>query len=138
MLSGCATRRCSCATKRVIHFTGRGSCSTSQKAEVRLRESEELYRNVVEQAAENIFLMDPYNKHILQANASFHHSLGYEGMRSNGPGGRVGLSGMRERAALLGGSFRVASRPGVGTLIVAEIPLWEPVGGPAGDGPDER
>src|SRR5215203_339018 len=49
-----------------------------KKAEERLRESEELYRNVVEQAAENIFLMDPYTKHILQANASFHHSLGYE------------------------------------------------------------
>jgi PAS domain S-box-containing protein len=49
-----------------------------KKAEERLRESEELYRNVVEQAAENIFLIDPYNKHILQANTSFHHSLGYE------------------------------------------------------------
>jgi PAS domain S-box-containing protein len=49
-----------------------------KKAEERLRESEELYRNVVEQAAENIFLVDPYTKHILQANASFHHSLGYE------------------------------------------------------------
>jgi PAS domain S-box-containing protein len=49
-----------------------------KKAEERLRESEEMYRNVVEQAAENIFLMDPYTKHILQANASFHHSLGYE------------------------------------------------------------
>jgi PAS domain S-box-containing protein len=49
-----------------------------KKAEERLRESEELYRNVVEQAAENIFLMDPYTKHILQANASFHHSLGCE------------------------------------------------------------
>jgi PAS domain S-box-containing protein len=49
-----------------------------KKAEERLRESEELYRNVVEQAAENIFLIDPNTKHILQANASFHHSLGYE------------------------------------------------------------
>src|SRR5215204_3652399 len=49
-----------------------------KKAEEKLRESEELYRNVVEQASENIFLMDPYTKHILQANASFHHSLGYE------------------------------------------------------------
>jgi PAS domain S-box-containing protein len=49
-----------------------------KKAEEKLRESEELYRNVVEQAAENIFLMDPYTKHIFQANASFHHSLGYE------------------------------------------------------------
>ena len=49
-----------------------------KKAEEKLRESEELHRNVVEQAAENIFLIDPYTKHILQANASFHHSLGYE------------------------------------------------------------
>jgi PAS domain S-box-containing protein len=49
-----------------------------KKAEERLRESEELYRNVVEQATENIFLVDPYTKNILQANASFSHSLGYE------------------------------------------------------------
>ena len=48
-----------------------------KKAEARLKESEELYRNVVEQAAENIFLIDPYTKHILQANASLHQSLGY-------------------------------------------------------------
>ncbi len=48
--------------------------------------------------------------------------------KESGPGERVGLSGMRERVALLGGDFRVASRPGVGTLIVAEIPLWEPAG----------
>ena len=40
-----------------------------------------------------------------------------------GPGERVGMTGMRERVTLLGGEFRVASRPGVGTLIVAEIPL---------------
>lgn len=45
-----------------------------------------------------------------------------------GPGERVGMTGMRERITLLGGEFRVASRPGVGTLIVAEIPL---LGGPA-------
>ena len=49
-----------------------------KKAEERLKESEELYRNVVEQASENIFLIDPCTKHILQANASFHHSLGYQ------------------------------------------------------------
>jgi len=49
-----------------------------KKAEEKLRESEELYRNVVEQAAENIFLIDPYTGRILQANASFHQSLGYE------------------------------------------------------------
>ena len=40
-----------------------------------------------------------------------------------GPGERVGMVGMRERITLLGGDFRVASRPGVGTLVLAEIPL---------------
>jgi hypothetical protein len=40
---------------------------------------------------------------------------------------------MRERVTLLGGEFRVASRPGIGTLIVAEIPLLgESTGGSAG------
>ena len=46
-----------------------------------------------------------------------------------GPGERVGMAGMRERVTLLGGDFRVASRPGVGTLVLAEIPL---LGDPAG------
>jgi signal transduction histidine kinase len=36
--------------------------------------------------------------------------------------------------ALLGGDFRVASRPGAGTLIVAEVPLWAT----AGDNADGR
>src|SRR5919107_1493508 len=62
-----------------LHWQGFMLDITKRKnTEERLRESEELYRNVVEQAAENIFLVDPYTKHILQANASFHHSLGYE------------------------------------------------------------
>ena len=51
-----------------------------------------------------------------------------------GPGERVGMTGMRERVVLLGGDFRVASRPGMGTTIVAEIPLLAgPAGGSAGD-----
>jgi signal transduction histidine kinase len=37
--------------------------------------------------------------------------------------GGAGLGGMRERAALLGGSVRVSSMPGAGTEILAEIPL---------------
>jgi PAS domain S-box-containing protein len=41
----------------------------------------------------------------------------------DGPGQRVGMMGMRERITLLGGDFRVASRPDEGTLIVAELPL---------------
>ena len=43
-----------------------------------LRRSEELYRTVVEQAAENIFIVDAETKRILEANAAFYSSLGYE------------------------------------------------------------
>jgi PAS domain S-box-containing protein len=52
----------------------------------------------------------------------------------SGPGERVGMTGMRERVVLLGGDFQVASHPGVGTTVVAEIPLLAgPAGGDAGD-----
>ena len=40
-----------------------------------------------------------------------------------GPGERVGLTSMHERVALLGGELRVHSQPGVGTSVVAEVPL---------------
>jgi signal transduction histidine kinase len=40
-----------------------------------------------------------------------------------GPGERVGLSSMRERIALLGGSLEVLSEPQKGTSVVAEVPL---------------
>jgi PAS domain S-box-containing protein len=49
-------------------------------------------------------------------------------------GERVGLSGMRERISLLGGAFRVESKPGSGTRLTAELPL--PATGEAGQ--DER
>lgn len=42
------------------------------------------------------------------------------------PGGR-GLTGMRERAALFGGSVTIHSRPGLGTTVDAELPVT-PVG----------
>ena len=38
-------------------------------------------------------------------------------------GGRLGLRGMRERAALLGGSVEVESQPGAGTMITAHLPV---------------
>lgn len=38
-------------------------------------------------------------------------------------GERVGLPGMRERLLLLGGRFRIQSRPGAGTRVLAEVPL---------------
>ena len=40
----------------------------------------------------------------------------------SGPGERVGLAGMRERAGILGGTFEVHSSPG-GTKVVATIPI---------------
>ena len=36
---------------------------------------------------------------------------------------------MRERIHLCGGRLRIASRPGKGTVIRAQIPLVEPTGG---------
>ena len=38
-------------------------------------------------------------------------------------GGRLGLLGMRERVEMVGGRFAVASAPGKGTTVTAEIPL---------------
>ena len=40
-----------------------------------------------------------------------------------GPGERVGVSSMRERVGLLGGTFEIRSEPGGGTEVVAEVPL---------------
>jgi PAS domain S-box-containing protein len=48
-----------------------------KQTEEALRLSEELYRTVVEQAAESIFIVDPDTKRILAANAALHRSLGY-------------------------------------------------------------
>lgn len=39
-----------------------------------------------------------------------------------------GLSGMYERAALLGGQLTVVSAPGAGAALIAEFPLGDPVG----------
>lgn len=42
----------------------------------------------------------------------------------SGMGERVGLAGMRERVALIGGSHEIHSEPGEGTRVVAIIPLF--------------
>ena len=51
--------------------------SDRKRAEEALRRSEDLYRRVVEQAAESIFLVDLHTKRVLEANAALHRSLGY-------------------------------------------------------------
>ena len=46
-----------------------------------------------------------------------------EAKQGAGPGERVGLSSMRERITLLGGTLEILSEPGTGTTVVAEVPL---------------
>jgi PAS domain S-box-containing protein len=41
----------------------------------------------------------------------------------SGPGERVGLAGMRERASMLDGELEIRSRPGDGTTIVVTVPV---------------
>lgn len=47
-------------------------------------------------------------------------------LNAEGPGERVGVSGMRERAALVGGELEVRSQRGLGTSITVRVPLSEP------------
>ncbi|MDP8950896.1 MAG: PAS domain S-box protein [Actinomycetota bacterium] len=54
-----------------------GAAIQRRRTEEELRGSEELYRAVVEQAAENIFLVDVDTKWILRPNAAFQQLLGY-------------------------------------------------------------
>ncbi len=58
-------------------------------------------------------------------------------LAAGGSGPRLGLHGMRERAALLNGSVTIESTPGEGTTIYARIPLAEEGNG-ADPGPDRR
>ncbi|MGB3635234.1 MAG: PAS domain S-box protein [Rubrobacteraceae bacterium] len=63
----------------VVRAWGTRRDITQQKSmQIALRQNEELYRTVVEQAAENIFLVDVETKRILECNRAFCNSLGYE------------------------------------------------------------
>lgn len=48
--------------------------------------------------------------------------IGFKVSRAHDAGLGLGLRGMRERATLLGGSIRIESRPGEGTVVRARIP----------------
>jgi PAS domain S-box-containing protein len=48
-----------------------------KRAEEALKQSEQLYRTVIEQAAENICLVDAETKRILESNPAFQETLGY-------------------------------------------------------------
>ena len=45
------------------------------------------------------------------------------GFTPTASGDGIGLLGMRERLALLGGKLKIESSPGAGATIVAEVPL---------------
>jgi PAS domain S-box-containing protein len=48
---------------------------------------------------------------------------GFDPEQAIRPGESSGLSGMKERAALLGGTLTIESRPGAGTRLLAEFPV---------------
>jgi two-component system NarL family sensor kinase len=59
------------------------------------------------------------------------HGKGFDAdapMRDCMAGERVGLVGMRERMALLGGVCVIASQPGEGTRIIAAVPVEQHAG----------
>lgn len=49
--------------------------------------------------------------------------VGFDAELTTGPVGRLGLLGMRERVALVGGTLTIESSPGRGTTIIACVPL---------------
>jgi PAS domain S-box-containing protein len=55
--------------------------------------------------------------------------VGFDPEEKAAEGGSLGLVGMRERAALVGGSLEVESAPGRGTTVYARVPVGPPEGG---------
>ena len=63
---------------RAVRFTGTVLDITERKqAEEALRQSELLYRTVMQQATENIFLVEVETRRVVESNPAFRESLGY-------------------------------------------------------------
>jgi signal transduction histidine kinase len=58
-----------------------------------------------------------------QRDGSFHLSIRDDGVGGADPARGSGLIGLRDRAEALGGSIKVTSPSGEGTLILVELPL---------------
>ncbi len=62
----------------IIGLVGIGHNITTRKlADLALKESEQRYRDIIEQSADGIYIMDVESRRIVQANKSFHQLLGY-------------------------------------------------------------
>jgi signal transduction histidine kinase len=61
--------------------------------------------------------------HIGRQNGSAYVEVRDDGVGGASPGQGSGLRGLGDRLATLGGAIRIASPPGAGTTIVAEVPL---------------
>jgi signal transduction histidine kinase len=60
---------------------------------------------------------------LTERNGSLLLSVRDDGVGGADPQGGSGLVGLRDRVEALGGKIRIESPPGVGTVLVAEIPL---------------
>jgi PAS domain S-box-containing protein len=62
---------------RMVRYEVAIDITDRKKAEEALREKEELYRTVIEESADSIYLADIETKRVIQANKSFKRLLGY-------------------------------------------------------------
>src|SRR5215217_1502634 len=62
-----------------VRVTAIRDITERKRAEEALKQSEQLYRTVIEQAAENICLVDAETKRIVESNPAFQETLGYTG-----------------------------------------------------------
>src|SRR5215218_5253973 len=60
-----------------VRVTAIRDITERKRAEEALKQSEQLYRTVIEQAAENICLVDAETKRIVESNPAFQETLGY-------------------------------------------------------------